>query len=59
MPKKNQRKENKMEQNVSRSYSIIKNDLIKLRKDIKDAYSAAKEEAKKQIEFKLNQNKKN
>ncbi len=57
MSKKIERKENKMEQNVSHSYSIIKNDLIKLKKDLKEAYSSAKEEAKKQIEYKLNQNK--
>ena len=58
MEKKPAMKRSEMERKVSQSYYVIKNDLIKLRKDIKQVYSSARKEAKKQIEAKLNKSKK-
>ena len=43
------------ENDLTHSYSLIKNDLIKLKKDLGEAYRLAREQAKKQVENKLNQ----
>ncbi len=40
---------------LTHSYSLIKDDLIKLKKDLGEAYRLARKEAKKQVEIKLNQ----
>lgn len=43
------------ENDLTRSYSLIKDDLIKLKKDLGEAYRLARQQAKKQVENKLNQ----
>jgi hypothetical protein len=53
--KKNIKKMKLAENDLTHSYSLIKNDLIKLKKDLGEAYRLAREQAKKQVENKLNQ----
>ncbi len=55
MAKKNIKKMKLAENDLTHSYSLIKNDLIKLKKDLGEAYRLAREQAKKQVENKLNQ----
>jgi len=53
--KKNIRKMKIAQNELTHSYSLIKDDLIKLKKDLGEAYRLARKEAKKQVEIKLNQ----
>jgi len=53
--KKNIRKMKIAQNDLTHSYSLIKDDLIKLKKDLGEAYRLARKEAKKQVEIKLNQ----
>ena len=55
MAKKNIRKMKIAQNELTHSYSLIKDDLIKLKKDLGEAYRLARKEAKKQVEIKLNQ----
>ena len=55
MAKKNIKRMKLAENDLTHSYSLIKNDLIKLKKDLGEAYRLAREQAKKQVENKLNQ----
>jgi hypothetical protein len=57
MTKKNQKKIRFQESDLTHSYTIIKDDLLKLKKDLSDAYRIAREKTKKQVEIKLNQSK--
>jgi len=51
--KKNLKKMKSSDFDLTHSYSLIKDDLVKLKKDLSDAYRLAREQAKKQIEIKL------
>jgi hypothetical protein len=53
--KKNIKKNKLTENDLTRSYSLIKDDLIKLKKDLGEAYRLARQRAKKQVENKLSQ----
>ena len=53
--KKNIKKNKLTENDLTRSYSLIKDDLIKLKKDLGEAYRLARQQAKKQVENKLSQ----
>jgi hypothetical protein len=53
--KKNIKKNKLTENDLTRSYSLIKDDLIKLKKDLGEACRLARQQAKKQVENKLSQ----
>jgi hypothetical protein len=53
MEKKLDKRNQTLEAELNHSYSIIKNDLLKLKKDIRNAYLSARNQAKKQIQNKL------